>query len=115
VTHLAVYNFWMQCEHQLGIDASFQPFLDPEIKGSTVDIGNVETTKSDLGSHGQKQKGKSEFAKMTSHLTSLMTAQEVWTKTMEQMMLAREEREKRQEEQALQQEEQAAKQELRAS
>jgi hypothetical protein len=35
VTHLAVYNFWMRCEHQLGIDESFQPFLDPEIKGST--------------------------------------------------------------------------------
>jgi hypothetical protein len=94
VTHLAVYYFWIKCEHQLGIDASFQPFLGPEIKGSTVEIGKVETTKSDSGSCGQKQKGKSEFAETTSHLTSLMSAQEAQTKTMEQMMLAKEEREK---------------------
>jgi hypothetical protein len=104
----------MRCEHQLGIVESFQPFLDPEIKGSTVDVGDVETTKSDLGSRGQKRKGKSEFAEMTSHLTSLMTAQEVQSKTMEQLMIAKEEHEKRQEEQAAQQEEQAAQQELRA-
>jgi hypothetical protein len=44
VTHLAVYYFWMHCEHQLGIDKSFQPFLDPEIKGSMVDTGLIDLT-----------------------------------------------------------------------
>jgi hypothetical protein len=97
VTHLAVYYFWMQCEHQPGIDESFQPFLDPEIKGSTVDIGKVVTTQSDLGSCGQKRKSKSEFAKMTSHLSTLMTAQAAQSKTMEQL-IEKEECEKRHEE-----------------
>jgi hypothetical protein len=49
------------------------------------------------------------------NLTSLMTAQEAQSKTMEQLMIAKEEREKRQEEQAAQQEEWAAQQELQDS
>jgi hypothetical protein len=92
VTHLAVYYFWMRCEHQPGIDESFQQFLDPEIKGSTIDIGNVDLPKSDLGLQEKKHKSNSEFAEMTSHLTSLMSAQEARSKTMEQLMTAKEER-----------------------
>jgi hypothetical protein len=49
VMHLGAYYFWMCWEHQPRIDESFQPFLDPEIKDSTVDIGNVDHCKSDLG------------------------------------------------------------------
>jgi Cleft lip and palate transmembrane protein 1 (CLPTM1) len=104
VTHLAVYYFWMQCEHQPRIDESFQLFLDPEIKGSTIDIADVDLSKSDSGSREKKHKSNGEFANMTSHLTSLMTAQEARSKTMELLMIAKEEREKQQEEQAAQQE-----------
>jgi hypothetical protein len=80
----------MRCEHQLGIDESFQPFLDPEIKGSTVDVGEVVTTQSESGLCSQKRKSRSEFAEMTSHLTTWMTAQAARSKTMEQLMIVKE-------------------------
>jgi hypothetical protein len=86
VTHLAVYHFWNQCEHTLGINENFQPFLDPEIKGSTVNMVIIDLSKFDSGSCGQKCKNKNDFADMTAHLTSMMIAQETHSKALEKLM-----------------------------
>jgi hypothetical protein len=40
LTKISVYYFYMRCEAIPGIDAHFQPFLDPSLKGSSVDIGD---------------------------------------------------------------------------
>jgi hypothetical protein len=61
ITHLAIYYFWMCCEQQPGIDKSFQPFLDPKIKGSTVDTGPIDLTKSDSGLVSSKQKSNNDL------------------------------------------------------
>jgi hypothetical protein len=35
LTHVSVYYFYLRCKTTPGIDDSFQPFLDPELMGST--------------------------------------------------------------------------------
>jgi hypothetical protein len=41
LTHVLVYYFYLQCETTPGIDNSFQPFLDPELMGSTETMAEI--------------------------------------------------------------------------
>jgi hypothetical protein len=94
ISHLAVYYFWMRCKHQPGIDESFQPFSDPEIKGSTVDMGLIDLTKSDSRLASSKQKSNTDFTELTAHLSTMVAVQETRFKTQEALMIAQEECEK---------------------
>jgi hypothetical protein len=52
LTKIGVYYFYMRCEDNPSIDGAFQPFLDSSLKGSTVDIGqdNSSQVSSIMGS-----------------------------------------------------------------
>jgi hypothetical protein len=78
VTHVGMYYFFMRCENTPGIDESFQPFLNPENKGSTEYLGDdseymISTPR---GASGQKRQLNDMVGDTTTQLSSILKGQE---------------------------------------
>lgn len=73
LTKIAMYYFYMRCEENPAIDASFEPFLDANLKGTSVHIGiEFNEEASIYSSATKKRKQEDAFETMLNHQEALL-------------------------------------------
>jgi hypothetical protein len=77
VTKVSVYYFYVRCEAHPGVDAAFQPFMDPILKGSTIDINDEQSVLSSGTRSSKKQKmSEDQLSKLVVNSDKMLAALE---------------------------------------
>jgi hypothetical protein len=73
LTPIGVYYFYVRCEANKGIDDAFQPFLDNSLKGSSVDLGDDQSSSEGSAKKNARDAANPDFAGMHQQLMQEMT------------------------------------------